>query len=48
MMQFATEYRQFEATHLQNHEGNKDYKCESCGKSFSVARSMKLHAQKIH
>ena len=25
------------------HEGHKDYKCDSCGKSFSVADDLKTH-----
>ena len=30
------------------YEGHKDYKCKSCGKSFSQARTMKNHIQIIH
>ena len=30
------------------YEGHKDYKCKSCGKSFSQARTLKNHIQIIH
>ena len=30
------------------HEGHKDYKCESCGKSFSQSRNLKININKIH
>ena len=30
------------------HEGHKDYKCESCDKSFSEAGSLKKHIHTIH
>ena len=31
-----------------NHEGNKDYKCESCGYSCSHAGYLKKHNYTIH
>ena len=30
------------------HDGYKDHKCESCGKSFSLAGELKRHIGKIH
>ena len=30
------------------HEGHKDHKCESCGKSFSQKVDLKKHMRKIH
>ena len=30
------------------HEGSKDYKCESCGKSFSGAPYLKKHIHTVH
>ena len=30
------------------HEGHKDYKCESCDKSFSQVSGLKRHIQTIH
>ena len=30
------------------HEGHKDYKCESCGKSFAEAGSLRKHIHRIH
>ena len=30
------------------HEGHKDYKCVSCGKSYSVAGSLKKHIHTVH
>ena len=30
------------------HEGHKDYKCESCGKSFTGAQSLKEHINTVH
>ena len=30
------------------HEGHKDYKCESCGKSFSQTSALKNHIYTIH
>ena len=29
------------------HEGHKDFKCESCGKSFSRAGSLKIHIHSV-
>ena len=29
-------------------EGYKDYKCESCGKPFSQAGSLKIHNHSVH
>ena len=42
-----------QAGHLKNHiytvhEGNKDHKCKSCGKSFSEAGSLKKHIHTVH
>ena len=31
-----------------NHDGNKDFKCEPCGKSFSEAGDLKNHMQTVH
>ena len=30
------------------HEGQKHHKCESCGKSFSRAETLKRHIQRVH
>ena len=30
------------------HDGHKDHKCESCGKSFSQAENLKRHIQTVH
>ena len=30
------------------HEGHKDHKCESCGKSFSEAGALKKHIHTTH
>ena len=30
------------------YEGHKDYKCKSCGKSFSQAGNLKIHIHGIH
>ena len=30
------------------HEGQKDFKCESCSKSFSHAGDLKKHLRRIH
>ena len=30
------------------HEGRKDYKCKSCGKSFSHGNALKKHIHTIH
>ena len=30
------------------HEGRRDYKCESCSKSFKEAGTMKKHILRIH
>ena len=30
------------------HKGHKDYKCESCNKSFSAVSSLKIHINTIH
>ena len=30
------------------HEGHKDHNCESCGKSFSKAGTLKDHIQTVH
>ena len=30
------------------HEGHKDYKCESCEKSFAGAQYLKKHIHTIH
>ena len=36
-------------THLKNnHEGHKDFKCESCEKSFIQADSLRGHIKNIH
>ena len=40
--------RTLKCTHSHIHEGNKDYKCDSCGKSFSEAGSLKTHLSTIH
>ena len=42
-----------EAGHLRKHingvhNGQKDHKCDSCGKSFSSAQMMKYHIKAIH
>ena len=31
-----------------DHDGHKDYKCESCGKSFSQAIYLKKHIHTVH
>ena len=30
------------------HNGQKDYKCDSCGKAFSRANSLKIHIISVH
>ena len=30
------------------HDGYKDYKCVSCGKSFSLVHNLKRHIQTVH
>ena len=30
------------------HNGHKDYKCESCGRSFSQANYLKMHIHTVH
>ena len=30
------------------HNGQKDYKCNSCGKSFSQAQNLKTHINSVH
>ena len=30
------------------HEGNKDHKCESCTKTFSLEENLKRHIYTIH
>ena len=40
-------------THLKDythtvHEGSKDYKCDSCGKSFSKIYKLKTHHHTVH
>ena len=30
------------------HEGHKDYKCDSCGKSFTGGQYLKMHIHNIH
>ena len=34
--------------HRTVHGGHKDYKCESCGKSFSEAWILKRHSHTVH
>ena len=30
------------------HNGQKDHKCDSCGKAFSTAGSMRKHNKSVH
>ena len=30
------------------HEGRRDHKCETCGKSFSSAQALQKHIHKFH
>ena len=30
------------------HSGEKDHKCDTCGKSFSEARNLKIHINVVH
>ena len=30
------------------HEGHKDYKCDTCGKSFTQTKSLKTHIHNVH
>ena len=40
----------FETTHPHHswHEGSKDYKCESCGKSLSQRGNLRKHIHIVH
>ena len=38
----------YKGTKLIIHEGHKDHKCESCGKSFTRAQHLKKHIHTVH
>ena len=47
-MQYLFSKRQLQLHNMTYHEGQKNFKCESCGKSFSEAGKLKKHIHTVH
>ncbi len=40
--------KQLGDTHYTVHNGQKDHKCDSCGKTFSLSVNLKKHINSVH